>query len=61
MSTLSLKNTPVMKDRTLRVNVTVDISSDAKMLHATVKRELYQDGVLVREKTFTDDIARDFQ
>jgi hypothetical protein len=32
MSTLSLKNTePVMKDRTLRVNVTVDISFDAKM------------------------------
>ncbi|MFO1465687.1 MAG: CocE/NonD family hydrolase [Steroidobacteraceae bacterium] len=50
-----------LKDRTLRWESTAEWRSDRQNFHYTGNRRLLKDGVLVREKSWTDTIPRDHQ
>ena len=47
--------------RVVQVKAEVDVRSDATVFHVAVKRRLYENGALVREKEWQEDIPRDFQ
>jgi len=53
--------TVTLPDRTLRWEAQVTFRSDADTFFLTYTRRLLRDGVLVRERTWTDAIPRDFQ
>jgi len=53
--------TVTLPDRTLRWEARVTFRSNRDTFFLTYTRRLLQDGVLVREKTWTDAIPRDFQ
>jgi uncharacterized protein len=46
--------------RTIELNATVDIQSDASTFHARVTRQILENGTVLREKTWNEDIPRDF-
>jgi hypothetical protein len=50
-----------MAGRTVKVQVAVDVTSDVRDFHVRIKREIYQNGALVREREWLEDIPRDFQ
>ncbi|HZN02705.1 MAG TPA: CocE/NonD family hydrolase, partial [Candidatus Polarisedimenticolia bacterium] len=53
--------TVTLPDRTLRFEARAVFRSDAKNFYLTYTRRLFEDGVLVREKTWDEPIPRDFQ
>jgi len=55
------KLTQELSDRTLEFEQTVEFRSDADDFHLTFHRLLHVDGVLFKEKTWTETIPRDFQ
>jgi hypothetical protein len=50
-----------MGDRTVTARVTVRIDSDARKLHVFLRREIHENGKLVRDREWREDIPRDFQ
>jgi hypothetical protein len=53
--------TVTLPDRTLRFEARAVFRSDAEKFYLTYTRRLFQNGVLVREKTWDEPIPRDFQ
>ncbi|HYV17542.1 MAG TPA: CocE/NonD family hydrolase [Verrucomicrobiae bacterium] len=53
--------TVTLPDRTLRFEARAVFRSDAGTFYLSYTRRLFQDGVLVREKTWDEPIPRDFQ
>ncbi|MEZ5420541.1 MAG: CocE/NonD family hydrolase, partial [Vicinamibacterales bacterium] len=53
--------TVVLKGRTLRWESRVSLTSDRTTFHYTNVRRLFENGVLIREKTWNEAIPRDFQ
>jgi len=47
--------------RTLTVRAVLRIRSDATHFHVTVRRTILEGGALVRTRTWSEDIPRDFQ
>ena len=51
----------LLPGRTLTIRALVKVVSDAKYFHMTITRGIYEDGKLVRSRTWREAIPRDFQ
>jgi len=51
----------LLPGRTLTIRALVKVVSDAKYFHTTTTRSIYEDGKLVRPRTWREAIPRDFQ
>jgi len=51
----------LLPGRTLTIRALVKVVSDAKYFHTTITRGIYEDGKLVRSRTWKEAIPRDFQ
>ncbi|MDH5307886.1 MAG: hypothetical protein OEW02_11945, partial [Myxococcales bacterium] len=50
----------VIDDRTLEFVSTIDVRSDEKDFHVTIRRTIRENGELIRERTWAESIPRDF-
>ncbi len=50
-----------LEDRVLTFKAILDLSGDKENMYYNLKRELYKEGKLIREKTFKEAIRRDHQ
>jgi hypothetical protein len=46
--------------RTLEIRASIDILSDLRFFHVTVRRSLVENGLPIRERSWTESIPRDF-
>ena len=47
-------------DRTLEFISTIDVRSDAENFHVKIRRTIHENGDLVRERTWSEAIPREF-